>query len=46
MYGDPVYNAEQDEYYALLPDPANENKFHIHVAAIKVRATACQLHYT
>jgi len=36
MYGAPIYNHDREEYYTLLPDPANENKLYRHIAVIKV----------
>lgn len=37
MYSTPVYNPVKNEYYTILPDPANENKLFRHIASIKVR---------
>lgn len=37
MYSTPVFNTAKNEYYTLLPDPANENKMFRHIAVLKVR---------
>lgn len=37
MYSTPVFNPVKNEYYTILPDPANENKLFRHIASIKVR---------
>ncbi|KAF6018184.1 DPP10 [Bugula neritina] len=42
MYGAPIYNHDREEYYTLLPDPANENKLYRHIAVIKVDETQRQ----
>lgn len=37
MYGPPVYNAERQEYYLILPDPSDQIHLSHHIARVKVR---------